>query len=96
MKEEEMSVKTEAGDIKLIEQDVTRLFHNCFNGILDALSMRFPHTRDDGSSNEAEYKAIRAKILRIGNDQLRILPKVLSAYCVQKVADVEIQVKNIN
>ena len=96
MKEEEKMVKNETGDAKLAEQDITRLFHNCFNGVLDALSMRFPHTRDDGSANEAEYKAIRAKILRIGNDQLRILPKVLSAYRVQKVADVDIQVKSIN
>jgi hypothetical protein len=82
-------------DHELLTKGVVHLFHSLFSEILDILSSRFPHRSGDKSQNEAEYNAIRAKILRSGNNKLRELPEILSDYKVTKERDTEVEVLTV-
>jgi hypothetical protein len=71
--------------------DVVRLFHSHFNEVLDILSSRFPHTKGDNSINEKEFNGLRSKVLRSGNNKIRMLPEILADYQVVKTTDTVVE-----
>ncbi|MCK9279271.1 MAG: hypothetical protein M0P71_01395 [Melioribacteraceae bacterium] len=82
-------------DNSLLVDEISTLFNSYFGEILNIISNRFPHVREDGSSNEAEFKGLRARILRCGNDKLRIVPTIMSKYFIQKEFDIIVETKDI-
>jgi hypothetical protein len=76
---ENAQTQDKTGDSELLTE-ISGLFHSLFSDMLNMLSARFPHSKGDGSSNEKEYLAMRAKVLRSGNDKLRQIPKILCEY----------------
>lgn len=76
------------GDSEIVSE-ISGLFHSLFSDTLNMLSMRFPHSKGDGSVNEKEYLAMRSRVLRCGNDKLRQLPKIIGNYNFEKSTIVE-------
>lgn len=93
---EEGAEQKQIGDDCLLMDDISVLFSGFFGEVLNILSSRFPHIKGDGSSNELEFKGIRAKILRSGNNKVRELPKVVSKYQVVKMFETIVEEKEIN
>ena len=83
-------------DSSQLREVVARLFNAHFKEVLDVLSARFAHTPGDGSLNEVEFKGLRAKILRSGNNKLRELPEILAEYSIVKMIDTEYETKKVN
>lgn len=85
MKEDGKTNETKTGN-EMLEQDVARLFNSFFGEVLDILSSRFPHIKDDESQNEREFLCLRSKILRCGNNKIRQnLPEILRNFEVKKI-----------
>lgn len=85
-----------ADDASLLEAELVRLFNAHFKEVLDILSSRFPHVSGDNSQNEVEFKGLRAKVLRSGNNKLRKLPDVLKDFNVIKTHDTVVETKEVN
>lgn len=63
--------ETGKNDNDLLYSDIVSLFNSYFGNVLDILSTRFPHISGDNSNNEHQYRCLRSKILRAGNDKIR-------------------------
>lgn len=59
---------------------------------LTYLEIAFPHEKGDGTANEKQYKAIRQKVLRIGNNNIRELDSIFDSYVVLKIYEYKKQV----
>jgi|SaaInlV_100m_DNA_2_1039680.scaffolds.fasta_scaffold109492_1 hypothetical protein len=88
--------KVLADDSVLLQEQVVRLFNSLFSDALNIISIRFPHSRGDGSEHETDFKCLRAKILRSGNNKLRKLAEVLGDYKIIKVYDTVVEKVEIN
>ena len=89
-------VKVMTDDSRLLQDEVVRLFNSHFKEVLDTLSSRFPHMKDDGSQNEIEFKGLRAKVLRSGNNKLRQLPGIFADFTIVKSFDTVVEKKEVN
>ena len=87
---------TQTDDRRLLQDDVVRLFHSHFSEVLDILSARFPHIKDDGSQNEIEYAGLRAKVLRSGNNKLRQLPSLMADFNITKTHETIVETVQVN
>ena len=83
-------------DSRLLEDEVVRLFNAHLRETLDILSSRFAHIPGDKSQNELEFKGLRAKILRSGNNKMRQLPSLINDYNVIKTHDTVVETKEVN
>jgi hypothetical protein len=88
--------KIMADDSSLLKDEVVRLFNSHFKETLDVLSSRFAHIPGDNSQNELEFKGLRAKILRSGNNKLRQLPDCLADFCIVKTHDTVVETTSVN
>ena len=93
---EKEHVDNYADDAPLLEGDIVRLFNSHFKETLDILSSRFPHVSGDNSQNEVEFKGLRAKVLRSGNNKLRKLPEILTDFSIIKTFDTVVETKEVN
>ena len=82
-------------DSLALQEAIVRLFNSHFAEVLDILSSRFPHVRGDNSMNELEFRGLRAKVLRSGNNKIRILPEILQDFSVHQIMETEIEVKAV-
>ena len=83
-------------DAGLLHDELIRLFNLYMSEVLDILSSRFPHTRNDKSVNECEFQGLRAKVLRCGNNKIRLLPEIVNDYDVVKVSETFVHKVNVN
>jgi len=86
--------KNKADSLEL-QNEIVRLFHSHFCEVLNILSVKFPHEKGDGSQNEIDFKVLRAKILRSGNNKIRELNEILADYSIVKVVDTVIKKINL-
>jgi len=66
---------------RMLKESYEYMFHQT----LIFMEIAFPHEKGDGSENEKRYNVIRSKVLRIGNDKIRDLDKVLASFAVFKL-----------
>lgn len=85
-----------ADDAELLQDELIRLFNLYMSEVLDVLSSRFPHTRNDKSVNECEFQGLRAKVLRCGNNKIRLLPEIIKDYTVAKTSQTFVHKVDIN
>jgi len=64
---------------------ITKRFQDMFSQTLFYLEIAFPHEKGDGSSEEKQFNAIRSKILRVGNDNIRELENLLDSFVIFKL-----------
>lgn len=83
-------------DSRCLMDEIVRLFNSHFKETLDIMSSRFAHIPGDKSQNEVEFKGLRAKILRSGNNKLRQLPGILTDFNIVKTHDTVVEKKEIN
>ena len=96
VKEDENIRADTANDADLLRDELVRLFNLYMSEVLDVLSSRFPHTKNDKSVNECEFQGLRAKVLRSGNNKIRLLPEILRDYSVVKTSETFVQKVDIN
>ncbi len=69
------------GDVSVELKDIiSQKFKSLFWEILVYLELIFPHEKGDGSENEKTFLAIRSRVLRIGNDNVRELETIFDSF----------------
>jgi hypothetical protein len=72
-------------DRQALTRELTPMFQDLWRGALESLETILPQFRDEGSADFKLHVALRSRILKLGNDQVRKLPEVLKNYAVRQV-----------
>jgi hypothetical protein len=78
-------------DRDALERLLSPLFKTLWTDFLNVLFEVFPHDPGDKSDNERFFNALRHRVLRVGNDQVRALPMILKDFVMYRVRKTEIK-----
>ena len=74
-------------DHLLLMSEIERSFGSFMRSVLVEFELFLPHRANDGSLNQITFSNLRRKLLRSGNDRVRLMREYLRDYSVNKVYD---------
>lgn len=77
-------------DRSAIQRQLERTLQDLWTEALVCLEEALPHKKGDGSNNERLFKALRHRVLTVGNRHKRDLPLLLGCYVIQQVVEREV------
>ncbi len=84
----EVTKKELAGEVsEEVKAQIKETYESIMHQTLTFMEISFPHEKGDGSENEKRFNIIRSKILRLGNDKIRDLDKIMGKYVTFKLYD---------
>lgn len=81
-------LKEADGDKQRLQESLSQLFEDFFGQVLGYIEVLFPFDRNQNgqkSQNELQFVSLRSKVLRAGNDKIRLSQELLADYLTIKV-----------
>lgn len=76
-------------DNKELKQELSIMFKDLFSDFLNQIEIAIPFNKGDNTENEKRFGILRSRVLRAGNDKIRLLDILLDNYFIKRVVRTE-------
>lgn len=83
-------LKNSGQDRQDLEKQLSQLFEDFFGQVLSYIEVALPFEPSKNgvkSENENKFVILRNKILRVGNDKIRLVPTILKYFLIKRIME---------